>query len=404
MDYYNCDNSPLIRSIIHRSILRRHLLEEKLMELEEKCHEMMEPENNTITVTTPFNRRAIEGDSCCHSQTVRWRPSGKATDKKCFCTACVHISLAKCPASCKRFNCLATASRFLSDFDPNSVNNTATYCNQIKSSYQPKYTSYYRIITSCSGTHPSYNELDDKYFISNLEDQPNLHNYDEKVGKMVEDSELQHCHRLNLGLKYSDLNFPDSTEGNQQWRTNFTGLSCRTNKTLKFAVLDSILFPAFAENLGIDVFNETHASVGVIVDSSSENIYVLSRQSSDTRTISKRSLVEFIKNFTIGSLPRFFKSTVIPTSSGLCHSDSKERVICVPEISSDIFSRVVLDSSKDVVLMYYAQWCGFCSSIAHIYLDVARLFADIQGIVFARYPLFLDFGKIIKTLNTCFIQ
>lgn len=382
MDYHNCDNSPLIRSVIHRSILRRHLLEEKLMELDEKCHEMME--NNSLNLISTTNRRGVmESDSCCHSQTVRWRVSGKGSDKKCFCTACVHLSLAKCPANCQRFNCLATASRFLSDFDPNSINSTATYCNHIRSTFQPKYTSYYRIVTTCSGTHPTYNELDDKYFITDIEEQSNSHN-DEKVGKMIEDSERQHCHRLNLGLKYSDLNFPDSAEGNQFWRTNFTGLSCRANRTLKFAALDSILFPAFAENLGIDVFNETHASVGVIVDNSNENIYVLSHESSDSLTINKRSLVEFIKNFTSGSLPRFFKSTVIPLSSGLCLSENKERVICVPEISSETFTRVVLDRSKDVILMYYAPWCGFCSSIAHIYLDVARLFVDVQGIVFAR--------------------
>jgi len=179
MDYYNCENSPLIRSIIHRSILRRHLLEERLMELEEKCHEMTEPEKSSIDVMSTMSKRAImEGDTCCHSQTVRWRPSSKATDKKCFCTSCVHLSLTKCPANCKRFNCLATASRYLSDFDPNSVNNTASYCNEIKASYQPKYTSYYRIHTTCSGTHPSYSELDDRYFISSMEEQSSYQSFD----------------------------------------------------------------------------------------------------------------------------------------------------------------------------------------------------------------------------------
>ncbi|CAG2104275.1 unnamed protein product [Medioppia subpectinata] len=391
MDYYNCENSPLIRSVIHRSILRRHLLEEKLMELEEKCHEMAQPMAAITTANTSSAKRVVlDGDTCCHSQVVRWRPSSKASDKKCFCTACVHLSLAKCPANCQRFNCLATAARYLTDFDPNSANNTASYCNQIKFSFTPKYTSYYRIVTTCSGTHPTHNELGDKYFITGANAEDSQQSFDETVAKMVENSELQHCHRLNLGLKYSDLNFPDSADGQQQqhWRANFTGLSCRANRTLRFAAIDSILFPAFAENIGIDIFNETHATVGVIVDAANELVHVLTNDMSDAQTISKRSLVEFVKNFTSQSLPRFLKSTSSPATSGSCvAADSgggAGRVICVPELNSDTFTRSVLDPSKDVVVMYYAQWCGFCSTIAHIYLEVARLFLDVKGVVFTR--------------------
>ena len=353
------------------------------MELEEKCHELMD----STTDQEVASKKAVSADTCCHSQVVRWRPSSKTSDKKCFCMACVHLSLAKCPGNCQRFNCLATASRYLSDFDPNSANRSAEFCNQIKFSYQPKYSSHYRIDTTCSGIHPTTNELEDKYFLSHLDGFSNSHTFDEKITKMVEDSELQHCHRLNLGLKYSELNFPDSSEGSQQWRANFTGLSCRTNRTLKFVALDSILFPYFAENIGIDVFNQSHATVGVIVDSSTENIHVLTNDLRESQTISKRSLVEFIKNFTTRSLPRFLKSKSIPVTSGSCLSNRNRSVICVPELSSETFAPIVLDSSKDVIVMYYAQWCGFCSTIAHIYLEVARLFIDVNDIVFARFVI-----------------
>lgn len=368
------------------------------MELEEKCHELMDTATNQEEVAP--KKMVVSADTCCHSQVVRWRPSSKTSEKKCFCMSCVHLSLAKCPASCQRFNCLATASRYLSDFDPNSANRSAEFCNQIKMSYQPKYSSHYRIDTTCSGIHPTPNELDDKYFLSHLDSSSNAHNFDEKITKMVEDSELQHCHRLNLGLKYSELNFPDSSEGSQQWRANFTGLSCRTNRTLRFVALDSILFPYFAENIGIDVFNQSHATVGVIVDSSTENIHVLANDLSESQTISKRSLVEFIKNFTTRSLPRFLKSSSTPVTSGSCLSNKKEGIICVPELSSETFAPIVLDSNKDVIVMYYAQWCGFCSTIAHIYLEVARLFTDANDIIFTRFvliaTLFLSFFPCIS--------
>ncbi|RWS29465.1 disulfide isomerase-like protein [Leptotrombidium deliense] len=406
-DYFNCDKSPTIRSIIHRSILRRHLMEEKLMDLEEKCHELSNPQTYNPAALAWNTAAQIEGDTCCHSQIVHWRPHGKPADKKCYCTSCIHISLAKCPGGCKRFNCLATASRYLSTFNPSDVNSTASYCNEIRSNYQPKFTPYYRVVTSCSGKTPE----DDGYRLSGGEDSmysttygasglsSSVHQHrDEKVERMIQNFEEQYCKRLHLGLNYSDLNFPDSGEGSdgvtvgsQSWRSNFTGLACHTNRTLKFIAMDSILFPSFAENLGIDVFNETHATVAVIVESKNENIYLLNHElassTATTSTINKRVIYEFIKNYTNTNLRRFLKSSFSNriSSSESCMSEVGDQgVVCVPEVTSSNFEEIVLDSRRDVLLMYYAPWCGFCTSVAHIYLSVAKYFFGVQEILFAR--------------------
>ncbi|RWS14982.1 disulfide isomerase-like protein [Dinothrombium tinctorium] len=409
LDYFNCEKSPTIRSIIHRSILRRHLMEEKLMELEEKCHEITNPTSSNSAAIEWAAANIVEGDTCCHSQIVFWRPHGKPADKKCYCTSCIRVSLAKCPGGCKRFNCLATASRYLASFNPHDVNHTASFCNEIKSNYQPKFTPYYRIVTSCSGKTPIEDSSlylgtgENTLFVGNQHKSGGLsgsvHKHqDEKVERMIQNIETQYCQRLHLGLNYSDLNFPDSGEGSegvsfssQSWRVNFTGLGCRTNKTLKFIALDSILFPSFAENLGIDVFNETHATVAVIVESSNENVYLLNHElaylTSSTSTINKRIIYEFIKNYTNGSLRRYLKSSIANrvSSSEQCSRESDRRqVVCVPEVTTDNFETIVLDPKKDVVLMYYAPWCGFCTSIAHIFLSVARFFNDVDEIIFAR--------------------
>src|SRR5699024_977404 len=122
---------------------------------------------------------------------------------------------------------------------------------------------------------------------------------------------------------------------------NFTGLSCRTNRTLKFFSLDSALYPAFAESLGIDVFNVPHSTVALIIDPSNENVHVLNHEilykevelpNFDSKSVvsvpvnsySKRSFVEFIKNFTEGTLPRFLRSQIV-SSSGLC--DLKQMIL-----------------------------------------------------------------------------
>lgn len=413
------------------------MLEDKVSELEERCHELLD-EEEAIFEEDRSKRYSDNEDTCCHTQAVKWRSFGGARrgmTKKCLCTSCVHISLPKCPARCSHFDCLSTASRFLDDFEPNSVNNSAMYCNQIKSVYEPKYTSYYKISTTCSGSlSPASGNEDtsghhwhdvDKY-------SAGAFSADEKISRMIQDFEIQHCRRLKLGMNYTDLNFPDSSENRQiNWRANFTGLGCRTNQTLKFFSMDSSLYPAFAESLGIDVFNVPHSTVALIIDPSNENVHVLNHEilykdvelptfesvstvQVPVNSYSKKSFMEFIKNFTDGTLPRFLRSQLI-SSSGLCdlkqmiindNESGRSNVICVPELTALTFTNYVLGKSfdgkdnqtgtqmggknlmkineKDVLVMYYAPWCGFCTSIAHIYLDVARFFAFSNEIVFTR--------------------
>ncbi|KAJ6216467.1 hypothetical protein RDWZM_007624 [Blomia tropicalis] len=438
LDYYNCDNSPIIRSLTHRNILRRRLMEDKLSELEERCHELLDDDEGSVSnggsggqVEEQRSRRFNDNeDTCCHTETVNWRSFGGARrgmTKKCLCTSCVHISLPKCPAKCNHFDCLSTASRFLDDFDPNIVNNSAVYCNQIRSVFEPKYTSYYKISTTCSGTMSPTNVNDDNSHWYDVDKYSSLYK-DEKISRMVQEFEIQHCRRLKLGMNYTDLNFPDNLESRQSisWRANFTGLACRTNRTLKFLALDSSLYPAFAESLGIDVFNVPHSTVAMIIDPNNENVHVLNHEilyrevelpNYDSKSVvnvpvnsySKRSLMEFIKGFTEGTLPRFLRSQIV-SSSGLCDlkqmiindRTNNENIICVPELNTITFTNYVLGKSfvgsdnqtllqigsrlleKDILVMYYAPWCGFCTSIAHIYLDVARFFAFSDEIIFAR--------------------
>lgn len=451
LDYFNCDKSPIIRSLIHRNILRRRLQEDRLSELEEKCHELLdeEEEKKEWKGWANNNNNNNNEDTCCHSQMVGWRSFGSARrgmSKKCLCTSCVHISLPKCPAKCSRFDCLGTAARFLDDFDPNSVNTSAIYCNQIKSLYEPKYTSYYKISTTCSGTiaasmkHSKGGEEENNPWTLDMSNRfGGEQTLDDRIGRMIQDFEIQHCRRLKLGMDYTDLNFPDSSDVYKSlaWRANFTGLACRTNKTLNFVALDSVLYPAFAESLGIDMFNMPHSTVMVIVDPQQEATHLLEHEIMfqqiempiggfdaldksivhvPINSYSKKTFTEFIKNFTLGTLPRFQRSQFISFSSGLCdfrqlvlnEKEKNDQIICVPELNSVTFTNFVLGRylnerdrkefeplrpkyiDKDILVMYYAPWCGFCSSIAHIYLDVARFFAYSTNIIFTRFELIVS--------------
>ncbi|KAH7640224.1 disulfide isomerase-like protein [Dermatophagoides farinae] len=449
LDYNNCDNSPVIRSLIHRNILRRRLLEERLAELEERCHELLDSRDDNddqssgtdSSMKTSRNKFQDSVDTCCHTQTVKWRSFGGARHgmrKKCLCTSCVHIYLPKCPARCQNFDCFSTASRYLDEFDPNYVNNSAVYCNQIKDVYQPKYTPYYKIVTTCSGN------LQESLQHSDSDNNHQLGKQwaaDEKINRMIKEFEIQHCRKLKLGMNYTDLNFPETFDQQQQKSTinqrqrmaNFTGLACHTNRTLKFMAFDSLIYGAFAESLGVDVFNVPHSTIALIIDPERESVHLLDHEilfdeieirnvdSKSAVTVprnsySKIAFIEFIRNFTDGKLPRFYRNHR-PRSSGFCNDYEQQQmiierngsnIVCVPELNTMTFLNLIVGKplenqkfsqhaatqqhqrndrkflDKDIVVMYYAPWCGFCSSIAHVYLDVARIFDFSDDIIFSR--------------------
>ncbi|XP_067407428.1 thioredoxin domain-containing protein 11 isoform X2 [Emydura macquarii macquarii] len=143
--------------------------------------------------------------------------------------------------------------------------------------------------------------------------------------------------------------------------TNITGLSCRTNKTLNLYLLDSNLFWVYAERLG--ALRSTHIKeFAAIVDLKEEAHYILDQN----QTLIKSTLENFIQNFSILYSP--LKRHLVGDSSVHFHAQH-----IITEVTTNTFRDVVILSEKDVLLLYYAQWCGFCASLHHIFIQLARL-------------------------------
>lgn len=53
-------------------------------------------------------------------------------------------------------------------------------------------------------------------------------------------------------------------------------------------------------------------------------------------------------------------------------------------LSPDNFDEVVMDKSKDVLVEFYAPWCGHCKSLASTYEKVAAAFRLEEGVVIAN--------------------
>ncbi|NXA54826.1 TXD11 protein, partial [Nothocercus julius] len=143
--------------------------------------------------------------------------------------------------------------------------------------------------------------------------------------------------------------------------TNITGLSCRTNKTLNLYLLDSNLFWIYAERLGAS--RSTHRKeFAAIVDLKEEVHYVLDQNQS----LIGSTLENFIRNFSVLYSP--LKRHLVDHPSVPSHA---QRVIT--EVTTNTFHDTVFLNQKNVLLLYYAQWCGFCAALNHIFIQLARL-------------------------------
>ncbi|XP_044515002.1 thioredoxin domain-containing protein 11 isoform X1 [Gracilinanus agilis] len=142
--------------------------------------------------------------------------------------------------------------------------------------------------------------------------------------------------------------------------TSITGLSCRTNKTLNLYLLDSNLFWLYAERLGASSSTQVK-EFAAIVDVKEESHYILD----PTQALVKPTLESFIQNFSVLYSP--LKRHLI--GSDTVHFPSQH---IISEVTTDTFWEVVL-RKQDVLLLYYARWCGFCASLNHVFIQLARL-------------------------------
>jgi thiol-disulfide isomerase/thioredoxin len=371
MDYFNCERANFVRSLTHRSILRRLVLQEKLLNLEESCHEKHQK------VLKPI--KLLNNDSCCLNKVIDFQPNNRVgIVKKCSCHICVQVDLKKYPSSGNPFDCQLSVQKHLTpftpEFDPEEYDKKLNYCSDIKHSFQPRFTPFYHVDIGC--------------FAARVETKPNVDVGDDDF----EDASDISCSKLKLALNYSDFNFPEMTKSHEdlESRKRLTGLGCHSNRSLDFIAIDSKLFPSLAQSVGVDIREESHRTAILILDQKQESLFLLQKRSNGN-TITKSDIYDFMLKFQEGSLTRFLrtsKGSISPSEHCLTTSSKfTKNVVCVPELSSNSFLSSMSKESRtsdDLVVFYYTSWCGFCSSISHVFLSVAKFFAGVDGVAFAR--------------------
>ncbi|KAG1684838.1 Thioredoxin domain-containing protein 11 [Nymphon striatum] len=193
---------------------------------------------------------------------------------------------------------------------------------------------------------------------------------DDKMKDLLTSHQQTNCKLLKYF--HFSKSVPSFFDASYEFEDDISSQGCTTNKSINVIALDSSSYGEFSLRLGVNVSAVKDQTAVVLLSSKDEVQYVLEK-------INLKTLVQFIKDFTSNNLIRHQRSF----QPNICNKSNKG-VICIDEVTTDNFSEVVINNTKDVVLMHYTNWCGFCAGIAHIYLSAAAYFSSNENILFAR--------------------
>jgi protein disulfide-isomerase A1 len=141
----------------------------------------------------------------------------------------------------------------------------------------------------------------------------------------------------------------------------------KNHKTdLSFVKLDGVRYVEHAKHFGL-----SGKTPGIAIeDRATKKNYLFP----EDKEITAANLQAWVSDYLGGRLTANVKSEPEPAdNSGP-----------VKVVVGTTFDKIVMDSSKDVLVEFYAPWCGHCKTLAPKYEELGKAFTDVPSVVIAK--------------------
>ncbi|XP_002740183.1 protein disulfide-isomerase A3-like [Saccoglossus kowalevskii] len=186
-------------------------------------------------------------------------------------------------------------------------------------------------------------------------------------GHMTPDNHSQF--KKPLCVVYYDVDYRKNTKGTNYWRNRIMKVAKKlSDKKIFFAVANREEFSHEVEANGLTDKSVDLPVVAIVTDEG----HKYPMQADFTRD--GKALEEFVNDYLDGKIEPYLKSEPIPESD-----DGPVKVIVAKN-----FQDIVMSEEKDVLIEFYAPWCGHCKSLAPKYDELAEKLSADDNIVIAK--------------------
>ncbi|XP_068200117.1 protein disulfide-isomerase A4 [Antennarius striatus] len=186
------------------------------------------------------------------------------------------------------------------------------------------------------------------------------------VGHRKPSNEAKRYTKRPLVVVYYGVDFSfDYRKATQFWRSKVLEVA-KDFPEYVFAIADEEDFADELKGLGLGESGE-EVNVGILADGGKK--FAMEPEEFDSDV-----LRDFVKAFKKGKLSPIIKSQPVP----------KNNKGPVKVVVGKTFDDIVMDSKKDVLIEFYAPWCGHCKKLEPDYLALGKKYKGEKNIVIAK--------------------
>ncbi|KAE8156445.1 protein disulfide-isomerase [Aspergillus tamarii] len=161
--------------------------------------------------------------------------------------------------------------------------------------------------------------------------------------------------------------FAETKEEREKFTEEFKSIAEKHKGSINIVTIDAKLYGAHAGNLNLD---PSKFPAFAIQDPEKNAKYPYDQ----SKEVKAKDIGKFIQDVLDDKVEPSIKSEAIP--------ETQEGPVTV--VVAHSYKDLVLDNEKDVLLEFYAPWCGHCKALAPKYEELASLYKDIPEVTIAK--------------------